>query len=253
MTRYSEREIAIEALKLLEEEGDLSMTQIRKTLTKIMKPSGHDLKVLEGRNDTIFDQNVRNIKSHNVDIFMDNVVYENGRYYSRKYYKSKCNNPKTQYDIIISKRKKKTAKFRTQILDFEKINRERKEVGNEGEEFVLRDQKRIVKNNQPDLEKDVKNIAKEKGDGAGYDIHSFDEKGQPLYIEVKTTKGRKQTPFYMSATEYAFYEMHKDRYVIARVYEYDKETKQGKVEYINGNRISKIFTKETSTYKFNYK
>lgn len=57
----------------------------------------------------------------------------------------------------------------------------------------------------------------------------------------------------MSASEYAFYELHKENYVIARVYEFDMSTKTGKIEYITGNNFEGVFDKEVSAYKIIYK
>lgn len=53
---------------------------------------------------------------------------------------------------------------------------------------------------------EIVHVALEQGDGLGYDIRSiyFDEeskKVKPLYIEVKSTIGGIDTPFYMSANE----------------------------------------------------
>ena len=39
---------------------------------------------------------------------------------------------------------------------------------------------------------------------AGFDVLSFDEYGKPIYIEVKTTVGGEDTPFYMSRCEIEF-------------------------------------------------
>ena len=41
----------------------------------------------------------------------------------------------------------------------------------------------------------------EDGDGAGYDIASFDADGRQRLIEVKTTNGWERTPFHISRNE----------------------------------------------------
>lgn len=53
---------------------------------------------------------------------------------------------------------------------------------------------------------DIQHVALNEGDGLGYDIKSiyFDEvtnKVKPLYIEVKSTIGGVNSPFYLSANE----------------------------------------------------
>lgn len=101
--------------------------------------------------------------------------------------------------------------------------------------------------------KSVRHVSKLDGDGAGYDICSFNADEKLVYIEVKSTTGKKETPFYMSASEYAFYELHKENYVIARVYEFDMSAKTGKIEYILGTAFEGVFDKEVSAYKVVYK
>ena len=44
-------------------------------------------------------------------------------------------------------------------------------------------------------------VSVEDGDGAGYDILSFDRSGSPRLIEVKTTNGSARTPFFLSRNE----------------------------------------------------
>jgi hypothetical protein len=105
----------------------------------------------------------------------------------------------------------------------------------------------------PEYLKSVRHVSKLDGDGAGYDICSFNTDEKLIYIEVKSTTGKKETPFYMSASEYLFYELHKENYVIARVYEFDMNTKTGKIEYILGTSFEGVFDKEVSAYKILYK
>lgn len=41
-------------------------------------------------------------------------------------------------------------------------------------------------------------------DGMGYDLLSFNEQGEPIYIEVKTSYGKKDQPFFISQKEIDF-------------------------------------------------
>lgn len=67
MTAISESELVFPALVLLARAGDggLTTTKLSQQLRDLLQPSGHDLLPLEGRNDDIFSQKVRNLKSHN--------------------------------------------------------------------------------------------------------------------------------------------------------------------------------------------
>jgi hypothetical protein len=51
------------------------------------------------------------------------------------------------------------------------------------------EQQRLKQMDRPDLARKVRWISQEKGDGAGYDILSFDQKGSERFLEVKTTVG----------------------------------------------------------------
>ena len=70
-------------------------------------------------------------------------------------------------------------------------------LGKAGEEFVVHlERERLAQANRLDLAKRVRWVSMEDGDGAGYDISSFDESSTPRLIEVKTTNGSARTPFY---------------------------------------------------------
>lgn len=69
MSRYTESKIAIEAIKVIEEYGEISMGELIEVLTERMKPTGHDMEIISNRNDTYFSQKVRNLRSHKNKIF----------------------------------------------------------------------------------------------------------------------------------------------------------------------------------------
>lgn len=255
MSRYTEREISIEAVKAVQEYGELSMSKLITILTDRMDPTGHDADIIANRNDTYFSQKVRNLRSHRNQLFFENVHYD-GRI--DKYVSNECQSIKEalapeEYAEKIRQKKEKVDNFYARKLDYEQINQERKLIGNAGEELVYRDQLAFVRKHAPEYMQEVRHVSKLDGDGAGYDICSINGEKQLVYIEVKSTTGKKETPFYMSASEYAFLELHKENYSIARVYEFDKETGTGKIEYIPGAEIENKFEKKVSSYKIMYK
>ncbi len=63
------------------------------------------------------------------------------------------------------------------------------------------------------------------GDGLGWDITSYDEEGDKLLIEVKTTSGSAGTPFYISANELEVSKENGNSYKIFRLYDYPKAPK----------------------------
>ena len=88
---------------------------------------------------------------------------------------------------------------------------------------------------RPDLANKIIHVSKIEGDSAGYDIKSFHQDGSVKYIEVKTTRGGIYTPFFMSLNEIRFSEIHSDNYVLYRVFDFEIDTKIGKVFALSGN------------------
>jgi hypothetical protein len=90
------------------------------------------------------------------------------------------------------------------VRKFDPVERDlrNRTLGRAGEEFVLEiEKKKLEKVNRPDLLKQVRWVSEDEGDGAGYDILSFDADGRERLIEVKTTNGAARTPFFLSENE----------------------------------------------------
>jgi Domain of unknown function (DUF3883) len=94
-------------------------------------------------------------------------------------------------------------------------------LGEAGEEFVLEQEKlRLVLQGRDKLAKNVVWISKEEGDHAGYDILSFDQRGEKSFVEVKTTLGGNLTPFFVSRNELAFCKANVDNYKLIRLHDF---------------------------------
>lgn len=79
---------------------------------------------------------------------------------------------------------------------------------------------RLIGAERMDLARRVEWTSEERGDGAGYDIRSFDPtSGQELFIEVKTTRGGPRTDFFLSRNERAFSDEEPDRFRLYRLYD----------------------------------
>ncbi|WP_291686532.1 DUF3883 domain-containing protein [Bradyrhizobium sp.] len=90
------------------------------------------------------------------------------------------------------------------VRKFDAVERDlrNRSLGRAGEEFVLEiERKKLEKFQRPDLSKKIRWVSSEEGDGAGYDILSFQPDGRELLIEVKTTNGAARTPFFISENE----------------------------------------------------
>jgi hypothetical protein len=90
------------------------------------------------------------------------------------------------------------------VRKFDPVERDHRNrsLGKAGEAFVVDvERKQLTQADREDLARKVRWVAAEDGDGAGYDIYSFDPRGQERLIEVKTTNGAARTPFFLSRNE----------------------------------------------------
>lgn len=71
---YTESDLIIPALQFIKENPNgVTTSQLIAHLIDVLKPSGHDMEIIAGRNDTYFSQKVRNLKSHDT-LTMKNLV-----------------------------------------------------------------------------------------------------------------------------------------------------------------------------------
>jgi len=96
-----------------------------------------------------------------------------------------------------------------------------RELGKAGEELVIKhEKKRLIAEGFPDLAEQVIHVAIVEGDGAGYDVRSFDSDGNHQHIEVKTTRGSKDSSFYITSNEVAFSERTPNSFYLYRLYNF---------------------------------
>lgn len=98
------------------------------------------------------------------------------------------------------------------------------------------------------LAKRVTHVAVEEGDGAGYDVRSFEVDGAVKLIEVKTTRGGPDTDFFVSANEVRFSETHPDSFSLYRVYNCDPEARSGIFFEVRGS-LRVHFTLDSTQYR----
>ena len=99
-------------------------------------------------------------------------------------------------------------------------------LGKRGEERVVASEiSRLRSAGRDDLAGKVRWISQEDGDGAGFDVLSFTDKGDERLLEVKTTTGYAETPFYLSANERALAIERPVEFRIFRVYDFVREPK----------------------------
>lgn len=99
-------------------------------------------------------------------------------------------------------------------------------LGRAGEDLVVKfEQFRLADAGRPQLAAKVEHVAKTQGDGLGFDVLSFDLDGQERYIEVKTTKFAKETPFFASASEVQFARQNAEHFSLYRLFEFRRQPK----------------------------
>jgi hypothetical protein len=96
-----------------------------------------------------------------------------------------------------------------------------RQLGRDGEELVFQfERQRLQQLDRPDLAKKIRWISELDGDGAGYDILSFDEKGKERLLEVKTTVGSDTTPFYITRNELSLSSERPEAFRLCRVFDF---------------------------------
>lgn len=97
-------------------------------------------------------------------------------------------------------------------------------LGHAGEERVLAHERAsLLAAGRTDLADRIRWVSHVDGDGAGYDISSFDVDGGNRLIEVKTTNGWERTPFHITRNELAVAEAHRADWRLVRLWNFARE------------------------------
>jgi hypothetical protein len=96
-----------------------------------------------------------------------------------------------------------------------------RQLGRDGERLAFeRERLHLISAGREDLAKRVEWTSEVRGDGAGFDIRSFDANGAERFLEVKTTNGASLTPFFLSENERSFSEERPDAFRLLRLYSF---------------------------------
>jgi len=126
--------------------------------------------------------------------------------------------------------------FRGRTVNFIQNNIDNKRIGDLGELWVLKYEiEKLRLSGRDKLVGKIKHTAKDEGDGTGYDIQSFDRNGQKIYIEVKTTKGGKNSTFYITRTELERSKVEKENFYLYRLYNFDEVNDTAEIMIIKGD------------------
>ena len=114
-------------------------------------------------------------------------------------------------------------------IDYVKKSVSTDAVGRLGEQFAL-DYEQWRLRDFPELSSKIKHIAKDD-DSAGYDIESFEPDGTPRFLEVKSTLGQMENPFFISANEVETAKEKGQQYIILRVSRLERDPKCCELRY----------------------
>lgn len=113
------------------------------------------------------------------------------------------------------------ARLRRLVRKFDPVKRDfiNRSLGKAGEEYVVNlERRQLEEDGRSDLAHKVRWVAVDDGDGAGYDVLSFNRQGRERLIEVKTTNGSARTPFFITRNERSIATERPDDWLIYRVH-----------------------------------
>lgn len=114
-------------------------------------------------------------------------------------------------------------------------------LGLKGELLVMQSERaRLVRQGRPDLADKLTHISVVEGDGAGYDIMSYELDGQPRLIEVKTTRGGPTTSFFISPNELSCSARNPQHYHLYRLYSYSEESDSASSYVLKGDLSNQL-------------
>jgi hypothetical protein len=127
--------------------------------------------------------------------------------------------------IPIAKDQKVPDRLQRLARKFDPVERDARNraLGRAGEAFVVDlERARLAASDCMRLADKVRWVSAEDGDGAGFDVLSFDVSGRERLVEVKTTNGAARTPFFLSRNEYDMARERPKDYHIYRVHLFAK-------------------------------
>ncbi|MCY1285723.1 hypothetical protein D9M69_363070 [compost metagenome] len=105
-------------------------------------------------------------------------------------------------------------------LDYAARDEANRKLGRSGEHWVLGyEQHRLTEMGHPELFQRLDWVSENRGDGAGYDILSFESQDLHRYIEVKTTNGGIAASFVLSHNELEFSREADEQFYLYRVFQ----------------------------------
>ncbi len=106
-------------------------------------------------------------------------------------------------------------------LDFAARDEANRTLGRAGEQWVIEfEQQRLIDMGSPELFQRIDWVSDTRGDGAGFDILSFEDETNHRFIEVKTTNGGLASSFLVSHNELEFSKETNEQFYLYRVFQF---------------------------------
>ena len=134
------------------------------------------------------------------------------------------------------------------VCKFDPVARDfrNRSLGKAGEALIVDfERRRLEALERRDLASKVRWVAQEDGEGAGYDVHSYDRHGNDRLIEVKTTQGARSTPFFITRNELSLAQERPEHFRLYRLYEVAKAPRMFKLS----PPLEKAVTLEAETWR----
>lgn len=135
-------------------------------------------------------------------------------------------------------------------IDFAARDEVNRKLGRAGEQWVIDfEHQRLVDAQMADLFGQLDWVSDRLGDGAGYDILSFDAPNEPRYIEVKTTNGTHGSSFIISRNELDFSKEVGEAFCLYRVFQF----RQSPALYMLRGDVSRHLQLEPLDYRASFR
>lgn len=128
-------------------------------------------------------------------------------------------------------------------LDYAARDEANRKLGRAGEQWVIEfEQQRLAESGCPELFQRLDWVSESLGDGAGFDILSFEDDARHRFIEVKTTNGGLGSSFLVSHNELEFSREVCEQFHLYRVFQFREGPR---LFILNGNLDRHVHLKPT--------
>jgi hypothetical protein len=135
-------------------------------------------------------------------------------------------------------------------VDFASRDESNRKLGRAGEQWVIDfEHQRLIDAGLVELFQRLDWVSDRLGDGAGYDILSYDLPDSPRYIEVKTTNGTHTSSFIISRNELDFSQEAGDAFFLYRIFQF----RQSPLLYMLRGDVSKQLHLEPIDYRASFR